>query len=258
MKKSLLLLFVFSLLVTACGPGKLAENETLKNPTARKVIRYHTKTEPNFKTLNARLKGTYDDGNDKQSISVSMRIKKDETIWLSAKLAGLIPLAKLMVTPDRVQFYEKINNQYFDGDFSLLSNWLGVEVDFEKFQNLLFGNVLDPLDKNEYYLQDTEEGFVLNSKENKVLDKIFLLDKQTLKLKSQRYKKANWAAKDLEINYPSYKRQKNFLFPDKIDIIVNEKGMETEIKIDYRSLEFNKSLSFPFKMPTGYKEIELK
>ena len=41
-------------------------------------------------------------------------------------------MAKALITPTKVSYYEKINNTYFEGDFSLLSNWLGTDLDFQK------------------------------------------------------------------------------------------------------------------------------
>ena len=46
--------------------------------------------------------------------------------------------------------------------------------------------------------------------------------------------------------------------PKGITIIANEKESTTKINIDYRSLEFNQPVSFPFEIPSGYKEITIE
>ncbi len=102
------LLLVFGLLVISCGPKKTAA-ERKADATKENVIQQNLAAAPSFKTMQGRLRGSYDDGEDSQSISVSIRMEKDKAIWLSAKLGGLITVAKVMVTPQRVQFYEKIN-----------------------------------------------------------------------------------------------------------------------------------------------------
>jgi hypothetical protein len=38
--------------------------------------------------------------------------------------------------------HEKINNSYFEGDFSSLSQWLGTDLDYSKIQNLLLGQAM--------------------------------------------------------------------------------------------------------------------
>ncbi len=73
-------------------------------------------------------------------------MEKDKVIWLSATLG----LARLMITPEKVQFYNKIDNEFFDGDYKLLSDFVGVELDFYKVQNILLGQTIFPLDDKSY------------------------------------------------------------------------------------------------------------
>ena len=57
-------------------------------------------------------------------------MEKDKVIWLSAPLG----IARMMITPDQVAFYNKRDNTYFDGDYSLLSDFVGFDLDFLKFR----------------------------------------------------------------------------------------------------------------------------
>ena len=69
------------------------------------------------------------------------KIEKDKKIWLSASVFGF-PVAKGVITPDKVQYYVKINKTYFDGDFSEIQKIFGVPLDFTMLQNLLLGDRL--------------------------------------------------------------------------------------------------------------------
>src|SRR5690606_11694734 len=88
----------------------------------------------------------YSDGKGSQGVTVSLRVKKDEVIWLSAPLSVI----KIMITPDRVQFYNKLDNTYFDGDFSYLEELLGTKLDFQMVQNLLLGQAILDLRDQKY------------------------------------------------------------------------------------------------------------
>ncbi len=46
-------------------------------------------------------------------------MENKEKIWLSATM--LIPIAKLMLTPKEVQFYEKFQKTFFQGDVAFLN-----------------------------------------------------------------------------------------------------------------------------------------
>lgn len=108
--------------------------------SAKNIVNAHYSNQPKFRTLRGRVKIDYTNGDDSQGVNVSLRMEKDKVIWMSAPLG----VVKAHITPQKVSFYNKLQNEYFDGDFSYLSELLGTELDFEKVQNLLLGNaVLD-------------------------------------------------------------------------------------------------------------------
>jgi len=247
---------LLSLLVISCGPKKTAA-EKKADETKVNVIEQNLATTPSFETVQGRLKGSYDDGDDSQSISVSIRMEKDKTIWLSAKLAGIIPLAKVFVTPNRVQFYEKINGSYFDGDFSLLSKWLGTDLDYEKVQNLLIGQPIYTLNAKEYVLSSSQNGYQLTSIEQTPIAKSFLIDLLSFKTKAQQLNRPE-ENQGVTITYDDFFGKENYGMPENITIIANQGDGNTKINIDYRSLEFNKPVTFPFEIPSGYEEIVIE
>ena len=249
------ILFFSIVFLVACGGSKGLDGRE-GNAKRKDVIERNKATEPSFKTLQGRLRGSYDDGEESQSISVSIRMEKDKTIWLSAKLAGIIPLAKVLIEPDRVQFYEKINGQYFDGDFSLLSNWLGTELDFEKVQNLLIGQPVYELEKS-FQFSSTQNGYKLASLEQNPMAKSFLIDLLSYRTKAQQLVREE-KGESVTITYNGFFGKEDYFMPKGITIVAIQKDSNTKINIDYRSLEFNEPVSFPFEIPSGYDEITIE
>ena len=95
----------------ACGSARvLAEGDVDDSLSIKSVIRKHEAGDVNFKTLSGRLGIDYSDGEEAQRVTVSLRMKRDEVIWLSAPL-GVI---KVLITPDRVSFYNKLNDAAVD------------------------------------------------------------------------------------------------------------------------------------------------
>ncbi|MDR6299855.1 DUF4292 domain-containing protein [Mesonia maritima] len=244
----------FTLAVIACGSKKAVTRSIESDADAATLIKKHNASEVDFKTLEARLRGSYVTEEEQQSISVSMRMEKDKVIWLSAKLAGIIPLAKVKITPNRVQYYEKINGTYFDGDFSLLSKWLGTDLDFKKVQNLLIGQAIYNLNAEPYKVENTDQGVRLASKNNSEVAKFILLNPVNFRVKAQQLvrEKEN---QSVTVSYPEYEDFEGKQFPKEINIAVNEKAKNTNITISYRSLSFNEPVSFPFEIPSGYDEM---
>ena len=62
----------------------------------------------------------------------------------------------------------------------------------------------------------------------------------------------------LSVSYPNYTKVEGEQFPKKINIRATDNRNLTTINIEYRSIEFNEKLTFPFSIPSGYKEISLE
>jgi len=249
--------FIFlSTLLLSCGTARKASTAIDKGISAKELIDLHKKSEARFKTIASRVQVNYDDGETSQSITVSLRMQKDETIWVSASILG-ITMAKLLITPDNVSYYETIDKSYFDGDFSLLSHWLGVNIDFEMAQNILSGNAIFELNDKNYLVSVTDTNYKLTpKKQQELFQHIFLLNPANFKMASQQVAQPK-EQRVLTIDYTSYQEAGNHLYPKEIRLNAIEQSKQTRITLDYRNIDVNPVLTFPFRIPNGYQEITL-
>jgi len=258
MKYNLKFVILIFLVITSCKSKKnVNENNSIAIVSAKKLINKHYEQDFKQKTVDAKINTKYKDKNTSVSISIKLRLEKDKTIWISATKLN-IPVAKLLITPTSVQYYEKLDKTYFEGDFSLLSKWLGTELDFDKVQNLLLGQAVLNLKKGKYDVQIIDNSYKLKPKQDHNLYGIlFFMNPENYKLDKQEIRNPK---KDqlLSISYPNYSEIKGKQFPKNIDIEVIDHKKLTSIKMEYKSVEFNKKLTFPFKIPSGYKKISLK
>ncbi len=255
--KSLVLIICCSLFLFSCGTAKkVAGGGMDASMTAKTLIDLHNNKEPDFNTLASRVQVVYDDGSKSQSITVSLRMKKDETIWVTASILG-ITLAKILITQDNVSYYETIGKTYFDGDFSLLSTWLGTEIDFEMAQNILLGQAVFELNENNYEASVFGENYRLTPKKQSDFFKhIFLLQPNTYKIASQQIMQPQ-EQRILTVDYGPYQETGGQLFPKTISINAIELQKKTSIQLDYRNIDINPQVNFAFKIPGGYEEIQL-
>src|SRR5210317_231343 len=86
--------------LTACKSKKTLSDSALESLSVKKIVSNHYENEFDKKTVYAR----YSDKRSSLKLSIKMRLEKDKTIWLSATKLG-IPVAKLLITPTRVQYY---------------------------------------------------------------------------------------------------------------------------------------------------------
>ena len=229
---------------------------TPEDLASAKIINSHYDTHFDFKTLAARLRVKYKDEHTSQGVSVSLRMEKDKAIWMSASVLG-ISLAKALITPDRVRYYEKIDGTYFDGDFKLLSELLGTELNFEQVQSILLGQPLYDLRNANYTAVAGQQNYLVSpKKQRKIFDLFFYLNPGQFTMQQQRLLQKQ-EDRELTVNYGDYTNQEKGKLPEHVLIRAQEGEKATEIDIKYRSIDVNREVSFPFEIPSGYKEIEL-
>ena len=252
--KSILSAFLIVFLIGCKSKQAVATAAANDNIEVTKIINGHYKNEHDFSTLNIRANAKYEDEKQSHSMNADIRIKKDEIIWINIKFLG-IPMAKAMITPTKVSYYEKINNTYFEGDFSMLSNWLGTDLDFSKVQNLFLGKAIDDLTKDKWVSEVVEKMFKLSLPNSSDIAKEFYFEGANYLLKKETITQAS-KNRNLEIRYPSYKEEKGMFLPNEINIKAEQKDKVT-IDIEYKNTTFNENLSYPFSIPSGYTAIEI-
>lgn len=254
--KNIFLILCSVFIFASCGSTKSIKNtgEVEDIATAKLISNYYNNAFE-FQTLAARLKVRYKDRKNSQSVTVSLRMDKGETIWLSASILG-ISLAKAKVTPTHVSYYEKIGHTYFDGDFGFLSQYFGVDMDFEQLERLLVGETVYDLRKGKYVINQVDNQYQITPKKQlELLNLFFFLEPQNFILKQQRVTqpKDNLS---LNVDYREQQKLDGLTFPQNVFIEVLKKSDRTTIDLEYKSVERNVDLRFPFSIPSGYKEIK--
>ena len=222
--------------------------------SSRQLIKEHAKTFTKFKTLQARVKVEYLQGDMEQTHSINLRMEIDKTIWLSATLG----IVRAKITPTKVSFYNKLDNTYFDGDFSLISELLGTDLDFNKVQNLLLGEALFDLTTNNDKVDVFDKSYLLQpKKQSELLEILLLLNPSHFKMDSQQISQT-LEQRILQIDYKNYQEVDKQVLPKNVNIIAVEGNFETQINMEFKSVSLDSDLRFPFGIPTGFKEIVVK
>jgi len=241
------------LLFSACKTIKTTET-TFKMLTTKKVVKESEKNAFSKNTVEAKIKVHYSDPKLSQNLIIKFRLKKDEIIWMSGSFLGF-PIAKIKITPTSVQYYEKITRTYFDGDFSLMSEALGTELNFQQLQNLLVGQSLHNLDNKHTSIIDNKSYLVTPNDQAELYEVFYWINPRHFKLDKQTINNLN-EHQSLSVTYPSYQNSSKTFFPKIINIIATQPKKTTKIDMEFKNVEFDKELRFPFKLPFNYKEIE--
>lgn len=218
------------------------------------IAKGHYASQGDFRTAYIKGSVSYKDDNQSQSLSTEIRIQKDQKILVSLRLLG-ITVAKALITPSEVKYYEKANGTYFEGDYASLSKWLGTELDYAKVQRLLLGQAMDDLTAAGFIASLEEQMYKLE-KQSDGTEKVFFFEAAKYLLKRQGVSQPS-RSRVLQVSYDGHKEYSGLLLPSTIGIEAFNKDKKTTIDIDYTSATFNEDLSFPYSVPDGYDREEL-
>lgn len=243
------------MLIVGCKSTKtIRSGEANLNLSAKQLIRENARQAPNFKTLSARVKLNIFQGDKVNAYTVNFRMEKDKQILL---MSTPISLVKALITPEKVRFYNKLDNTYFEGDYKYLSNLLGIDLDFQKVQNLLLGEALFNLKNSAYNVSVDEKSYILQPKKQEALFELFfLINPSHFKISSQQISQPQ-EQRHLQIDYLTYQEVDKQILPQEIKVIAVEATEEMILEMEFKGVSLNQDLRFPFKIPSGFKEIKL-
>lgn len=247
-------IIAISFLVFSCRSSKtISGGQANLKLSTKQLIKANANQTANFKTLQSKLKITLNQDGKQQSHVVTFRAKKDEILWISATFSVI----RAKVTPEKVSFYNKLDNTYFEGDYRYLSDLLGTELDFKKVQNLLIGETLFDLKNDSYKSSIDNHSYLVQPKKNlELFDIFFLIDPSHFKVKSQQISQLE-ELRHLEIGYTAYQEVDGQLLPERIKVNAVEGNEEVVLGLEFKSVTLNENLRFPFKIPSGFDEIKL-
>ncbi|QCE41107.1 DUF4292 domain-containing protein [Psychroserpens sp. NJDZ02] len=250
------ILLLLTIVVVGCKSTKTVVTNGAVNSglTTKQLIRNSTKANIDFNTLVSRLKIETTQKGSSKSYTVNLKIEKDKQILITSTPISII---RALITPDRVAFYNKWDNTFFDGDFTYLSKLLGTELDFNKVQNLLLGESIFDLNDDNYDLTANDKSYVLQPKKQRELFDLFLfVNPSHYKMDAQEILQPK-EKRMLHIDYLTYQEVDKNTLPEQTKILAIEDEEELEINLELKSVKLNENIRFPFKIPSGFTKIEL-
>lgn len=245
-------LIILVLLVSCRSKSVVAEAKATDRLAAEKIIKSHYNSDRNFKTIAISASARYRDSKQSQNVTAEIKIKKDEKILVSVRFLG-ITMAKALITPKEVKYYEKLNGKYFEGDYTMLSKWLGTDLDFVKVQNMLIGQALDDLTKRVYKTSIEDKLYKLESSDNGT-DKSFYFEAARFLIKKQEISQSS-RARTLRLSYPNHVDYPQMIMPGAFLVEASDGGDRTTINIEYNKVTFDEDMSFPYNAPGDYERI---
>ena len=236
-------------LLQGCSPKKTIIGDTPSNEIElSEIIKNSRKADLKFENLRNRVRVEFNDGRSIQTINLSLRALENELLWMSATM--IVPIAKILLTNQKVLFYEKFQKTYINQDLDLIMRTLGIKNPVEIFQNVLFGNPILDIGKGDWEMIENPNYYVLKS--SKGIQSTLFINPETFKLDQQRIYLPILSSL-ITVDYSNYKILEGKTFPNNV-LISHIKGSEIiKINLEYSQFDFPEKLTFPMEIPTDYK-----
>lgn len=246
--KKIKVLFALTLLVfvSSCKSLKPIKPKPELDSNLKAKVLIKSISPLSFKTLNLRGKVRLQKGDFDQSIQTNIRVQSNQKIWISASL--IVPIAKGVIDEEGLVFYDKINRNYYQGNFDRLYDLLGISIDFNDLNRLIFGRPVLERPFKRSKLTFDQASYVMSFTNSRIeqtvrFDSNFLMQNQYVRIRNQ----------SILVQYSDYQKKEGIWIPMKIECISEDATLSFII----RKAEVDRDLAFPFEIPEGYHRIEL-
>jgi len=248
--KQIVYLAIFGLVLISCKSNKTVSKTNERDTSFSSAVEAVEESEFDFDTFEAKAKVRFEDEDRRLTFRTTIRIAKDEKIWISGGMLGFEGV-RALITPDSVRIINKLEREYYQEPIEYLSEVSNLPVNFEGLQNLIIGNALFFDEDNVKYQE--KEGIIELMSEWQDLVNILWLDTEDLLLERQTLISES-EDRNMEISYYDYRPLSNGNFAHETEIYVSGQD-ESWIDMEFTNIELNKSLSFPFTVSSSYERV---
>lgn len=204
-----------------------------------------------FTTFSAKVNVDYQ-GTDgkKYDVNANIRMYKDSVIWISVTAVFGIEGLRAYITKDSVKLINKQDKVVTLRSVAYLQEITKLPLTLTTLQDILIGNPV--------FLDSNIVSFSRNANTVSLLSigeffkNLLTLNGESRIDNSKLDDVDSKRSRTCNLNYSDYEVKKGPAFATKRRITVSEKT-NLDIKLDFKSYEFNETLSFPFSVPKNYK-----
>jgi hypothetical protein len=272
MKNKLTYFFILTLLLFvsfSCKtkvPGKVTKRISEKK---LKAILFEKKS-IDYSFFYSKINVEFKDSKKTQSFKTSVKMRIDSA-FSGTISKGPIIAATYLIDTDSVKSTNKLSKCYFTENLSSISSLIGVELEYDSFQNLLIGKPLyvDETIKYKQIKDKLKEFYILSSHRKRKFKRI---DNEKINLEKEKNNdifikyyfspdSVNLVKMNIEIpgntvsidvNYLETKLVNNFSVPELTTIKIVHPKDSLFLELDYSKVKINQPKRIKFSVPSSY------
>jgi hypothetical protein len=282
----IILLVVFTVVISACRTARDVPAERIRAVSAERLLKQVEEHAFNFTDLTVRrINVQYSDEGIKTNFRASIRASKNEKMLASFSKLN-IPVGRVLLTPDSVRFVNFIEKNYFEGDYSYLTDMLNFAITFDMVQAIISNPVNNGaftegmlrqydsrVENGKYVLQNVNQQTsripersrftVRNSRNisaagngNMILQKMVFHPRSYVLERLEMEDPAG--DRRLEVNFSDFVKVDKYDYPGEIDIRMVQYDEVTALNIKMRGFSTEKVDSLELLIPERYQRIRMK
>lgn len=195
------------------------------------------------------------------SSSMTMKMVRNKSIYISVRPMGIMEVAKLVITGDTLIVVDKLHKRYLCENVKLITS--GIPADVSTVQDIFLGRAF-LLGKGTYNsalasyfnLEEKDEKLLLLPVEGeKEFDYEFAFDK-ALKILSSTVKPHGGSKKDTySVVYGNVKKTLAGNVPHSLKVSTVMNGSTVKLSLDYQSLKWNGDVKIDTSLPKNYDRM---
>ncbi len=203
-----------------------------------------------FNTFSGKARTKLDINGNSNDVTLNIRIKRDQKIWVSITAIAGIEVARALITPDSILVINRLQSVYLKKPFSYVYKFASSQVNYKTVETLLTGNVIPELLTEQTTIQSTADTTRLSGNLGDLIFKVLI----GAGMKSiQTSLNNHQAGQSLLVNNSTFVQNGTKVIPSQIDISSVVKDKRIQINLRYIKTDFDLPLEYPFSIPARYE-----
>jgi hypothetical protein len=273
--------------ISSCKTTREVTTGNVKSIGTEKLLKNVAENSLDYENFSiSRINCQFSNNQSKTSFKINLKSIKDKKILASITKLN-IPVGRVLLTPDSVIYVNYLDRNYFIDDYSFLSSYLNIDLDFNTIQALISNSAFsyrnDEKDKDFktfstsvesglYVLQSERERKVFKMEEkgneNKIERRLKRLDDNALILQKMSFNPANFALvklliedktnnRKMEMNFDEFVKVMDKDYPGAIDMSFITESENISLNIRMSGFSTEKLDSFNLEIPEKYQQIKV-
>lgn len=283
-------LIVFLLIAigfSSCKTPREISKSNIKPLSTQKLLKNLEENSLVYESLSiSRINCQFTGNQSKTSFRISLKAIKDQRILASITKLN-IPIGRVLLTPDSVIYVNYIDRSFFVDDYTFLSNFLNIDLDFNTIQAIISNNAFSyrndekdrdfktfttSVESGFYVLQSEKEKKVFRMEEKgrtgKIERRLKRLDDNALILQKMYFNPTNFALtklliedktnhRKMEMNFDEFVKVLNKDYPGTIDMSVISESDNIFLKVRMSGFSTEKIDLLNLEIPEKYQQIRV-